>query len=190
MVLLGLILMIVGAGVGALAFIAASDGTGTVQITALGFTRQAPPVEVFVIGVIAMLLVALGWGLLAASARRRARARREEREADRIADLEDAAEAARLEHERRFEQASIRDQDLRSREDALADRAADLDAREREVARLEAAYREKVSPSVADVVTGRAEGSVSAGTAHWSHTTPREPSPREHYGDTEASPET
>lgn len=181
MVLLGLILMILGAGVGALAFIGARDGTGTVQIEALGFTRQAAPTEVFLIGVVAMLLVALGWALLAGAARRRARARRQEREDDRIAELEDAAESERHEHERRFEQASLRDQDLRSREDALAGRAADLDAREREVARLEAAYREQVSPSVADVVAGRAEGNVTAGTAHWSHTTPREPNPYEHH---------
>lgn len=187
MVLLGLILVILGAGLGALAFVGARGGAGTVHIEALGFTREAPPVEIFVIGVVAMLLVALGWALLAASARRRARARRADREAERIADLEDAAESERREHERRFEEASMRDDDFRRREEALAARAADLDAREREVARLEAAYRETVSPSVADVVTGRAEGNVTAGTAHWSHTTPREGSPGERRGDADST---
>ena len=95
------------------------------------------------------------------------------RSGPRLADLERTAEADRVEQERRFEEASLQDEDLRSRESRLDEWAEELDAREREVARLEDAYKQRVDPSVADVVTGRAEGSVSEGTAHWAHTTPR-----------------
>ena len=116
---------------------------------------------------------AIRWNLFAAAARRRARIRREQREEERLAELERNAETDRAEQERRFEEASLRDEDLRRRENHLDAWAKELDAREAEVARLEESYKERVGPSVADVVTGRAEGSVSEGTAHWAHTTPR-----------------
>lgn len=173
MVLLGIILLLLGAGLGAATFLGVRDETGTVHLEALGFSRESTPLELVALGAIAMLLLALGWALVAASARRRARIRREERERERLADLERTAEADRVEQERRFEEASLRDEDLRGREHRLDAWAEQLDAREREVARLEQAYQERVGPSVADVVTGRAEGSVSEGTAHWAHTTPR-----------------
>ena len=173
MALLGIILLVLGAGVGIAAFLGVRDETGTVQLQALGFSRDSQPLELVAVGAIAMLLCALGWALVAAAARRRARIRRDEREAERLADLERTAEADRVEQERRFEEASLRDEDLRSRESRLDEWAKELDTREREVARLEDAYKQRVDPSVADVVTGRAEGSVSEGTAHWAHTTPR-----------------
>ena len=173
MALLGIILLLLGAGLGIAAFLGVRDETGTVHLEALGFSRESQPLELIALGAIAMLLVALGWALISAAARRRARIRRDERESERLADLERTAEADRAEQERRFEEASLRDEDLRSRETRLDARAEELEAREREVARLEAAYQERVDPSVADVVTGRAEGSVSEGTAHWAHTTPR-----------------
>ena len=165
MILLGIILLLLGAGLGIAAFLGVRDETGTVQLQALGFSRDSHPLELVAVGAIAMLLVALGWALVAAAARRRARIRRD--------DLERPAEADRVEQERRFEEASLQDEDLRSRESRLDEWAEELDAREREVARLEDAYKQRVDPSVADVVTGRAEGSVSEGTAHWAHTTPR-----------------
>ena len=173
MILLGIILLLLGAGLGTATFLGVRDETGTVQLEALGFSRASQPLELVALGAIAMLLFALGWALVAASARRRARIRRDEREAERLADLERTAEADRAEQERRFEEASLRDEDLRSRETRLDAWAQELDAREQEVARLEQAYQERVGPSVADVVTGRAEGSVAEGTAHWAHTTPR-----------------
>lgn len=173
MALLGIILLLLGAGLGIAAFLGVRDETGTVQLEALGFSRASQPLELVLLGAIAMLLFALGWALMAAAARRRARIRRDEREAERLADLERTAESDRVEQERRFEEASLRDEDLRSRENRLDAWAQELDRREQEVARLEEARQERVDPSVADVVTGRAEGSVSEGTAHWSHTTPR-----------------
>ncbi|GAA6525240.1 hypothetical protein [Intrasporangium sp. DVR] len=174
MVLLGLILLLFGAGLGTAAFLGVRDETATVRLEALGFTRDAQPLELLALGALAMLLFALGWALMAAAARRRARLRRDEREAQRLAELERTAESDRLEQERRFEDASLRDEDLGRRESHLDAWAKELDAREREVARLEAAHQERVNPSVADVVTGRAEGSVTEGTAHWANRTPRE----------------
>lgn len=173
MILLGIILLLLGAGLGTATFLGVRDETGTVQLEALGFSRASQPLELVALGAIAMLLFALGWALVAASARRRARIRRDERETERLADLERTADADRAEQERRFEEASLRDEDLRSRETRLDAWAQELDAREQDVARLEQAYQERVGPSVADVVTGRAEGSVAEGTAHWAHTTPR-----------------
>ena len=118
-----------------------------------------------------MLLLALGWALLSAAARRRARARRQEKEAARLAEVEDKAETARLDHERRVEEAGLRDEDLRRRETELTARHDDLDTREAELARREAEWRERESPSVADVVTGRATGNVHEGTASWTDPT-------------------
>lgn len=178
MILLGLILLIVGAGVGTVAFLGVRGETSTVTLSAFGFSRAAQPLEIFVIGVVAALLLCLGWALVAAALRRRSRARREEREQERIRTVEREAETVRVEHERRLEEAGLRDEDFQRREDEidrrrgdLDRRGGDLDAREAEVARLEAAYREKVGPSVADVVTGRAEGRVSDGSAHWNDPT-------------------
>lgn len=167
MILLGIILLVLGLGLGTAAFLGVRDETGTIALDALGFTRAASPLELLVIGAIAMLLFALGWAVVSAAARRRARVRRDERESERIADIERSIESERAENEDRWERAAMRDEDLRRREDELAARGRQLDAREKEVHRLEAAYREQVRPSVADVVTGRAEGRVSEGTAEW-----------------------
>lgn len=174
MVLLGLILMLLGVGLGAAAVLASRDATGTVALSVWGFTRDAHPLELILLGIAAMLLFALGWAAVSASARRRARIRRDEREADRIATAESAAESARLEHERRLEEAGLRDEDLRGREEHLTRREEDLrawsdelDARERELSRAEADARRDRGPTVADVVTGRAQGNVAAGTARW-----------------------
>jgi hypothetical protein len=167
MALLGVILLLAGAGVGVVAYLATRGAAGPVTVTAFGFSRDASPIELVLYGAVAVLLFALGWALLSASARRRARLRREERASARISEVEESAETARLEHERRFEEAGLRDDDLRRRESELAARHEGLDTREAELARREAEWREREGPSRADVVTGRAEGSVADGTATW-----------------------
>ncbi|WP_076263566.1 hypothetical protein [Intrasporangium flavum] len=167
MALLGVVLLLLGIGAGATAFVAARSTAATLTVTAFGFSRNATALELVAYGAIALLLFALGWALLARSARRRARSRREERDAARLAEVQDTAEADRLEHERRFEEAGLRDDDLRRREDQLAARHEGLDTREAELERREAEWREREGPSRADVVTGRAEGSVADGTARW-----------------------
>jgi len=167
MALLGVILLLVGAGVGVVSYLATHAAAGTVAVTAFGFTRNATPLELVVYGAAAVLLFALGWALVSAAARRRARLRREEKEAARVTELEENAEAARLDHERHLQEAGLRDEDLRRRESELSARHEGLDTREAELSRREAEWREREGPSVADVVTGRADGSVNEGTASW-----------------------
>jgi len=167
MALLGVILLLVGAGVGVVAYLATHAASGTVAVTAFGFTRNATPLELVVYGAAAVLLFALGWAMVSAAARHRARLRREDKETARLSEVEENAEAARLDHDRRFEEAGLRDEDLRRRESELSARHEGLDAREAELSRREAEWREREGPSVADVVTGRAEGSVNEGTASW-----------------------
>jgi len=167
MALLGVILLLLGVAVGVVAYVATHAATAVVPVTALGLTRNASPLELVLYGVVAMLLFALGWALLSAAARRRARLRREEKERARIAEIEEGAEATRREHEDRLHEAGLRDEDLRRRENELAARHEGLDTREAELADRESRLTEREQPSVADVVTGRAEGSVHEGTASW-----------------------
>ena len=184
MALLGVILLVAGIGAGVVAYVSTRAATSTMTVTAFGFSREATPFELVLYGAIAMLLVALGWALLSASARRRVRARRTEREDARVAELEDRAESDRLDHERRFEEAGLRDEDLRRRESEIAARHEGLDQREAELDRREAEWRDRDGvdndgPTRADVVTGRAEGRVSDGTARWSDNTRDESLDRE-----------
>jgi hypothetical protein len=167
MALLGIILLLLGAGAGVVTWLATRAASGTVAVSAAGFSRNATPLELALYGAVAVLLFALGWALVSAAARRRARANREKKESARLTEVEEKAETARLDHERRFEEAGRRDEDLRRRESELAARHEGLDTREAELARREAEWREREGPSVADVVTGRAQGSVHEGTAAW-----------------------
>ena len=168
MALLGVILLLAGAGAGVVAYLATRAAAGPITVTAFGFSHDASPFELVLYGAVAVLLFAIGWALLSAAARRRARLRREDRASAQISEIEQDAETARVEHERRFEEAGLRDDDLRRRESELAARHEGLDTREAELSRREAEWRERAGPSVADVVTGRAEGSVNDGTASWS----------------------
>ena len=168
MALIGVILLLIGAGAAIVTYIGAQAAGGTIALTALGFSRNVSPLELAIYAGAAVLLLALGWALLSAAARRRSRARREDKEATRLAEVEEKAEAARLDQEHRLEEAGLRDEDLRRRESELAARHEGLDGREAELARREAEWRERQGPSVADVVTGRAEGNVHEGTASWS----------------------
>jgi membrane protein implicated in regulation of membrane protease activity len=171
MALIGVILLLIGAGAAVLTYIGAQAAGGTIALTALGFSRTVTPVELALYAAVSVLLLALGWALLSAAARRRARARREDKEAARLAEVEEKAETARLDHERRVEESGLRDEDLRRREAELTSRHDDLDTREAELARREAEWRERQGPSVADVVTGRAKGNVHEGTASWTDPT-------------------
>ena len=127
MALIGVILLLIGAGAAVLTYIGAQAAGGTIALTALGFTRNVSPVELALYAAVSVLLLALGWALLSAAARRRARARREEKEAARLAEVEEKAETARLDQERRVEEAGLRDEDLRRRETELTARHDDLD---------------------------------------------------------------
>jgi membrane protein implicated in regulation of membrane protease activity len=167
MALVGVILLLVGAAAAVLTYVGASAATGAVTLSAFGFTRTVTPFELAVYAAVAVLLLALGWAALSAAARRRVRARRADKEAARLAEVEDRAAAERSEQEQRLHEAGLRDEDLRRREARLTARHEGLDTREAELARREAQWREREGPSVADVVTGRAQGSVREGTASW-----------------------
>lgn len=169
MVLIGLILVLLGAGLGSVGYLGVSDKTGTVHIETLGFSQNVVPLELVGIGAAAMLLVGLGWACVASAARRRSRFRHRSRELDRLKEYERAVEADRLDQERRFETALLRDEDLRrrdedlsrrdedlrrrdedlsAREDDLSARAEQLHAVEREFVRLEEAYRARIDPAL------------------------------------------
>src|SRR4051795_5410757 len=75
MALLGVILLLVGAGVGVVAYLATHAAPGTVAVTAFGFSRNATPLELVIYGAVAVLLFAIGWAMISAAARRRARLR-------------------------------------------------------------------------------------------------------------------
>ena len=151
MALLGVILLLLGAGAGVVAYLATRGQAGTVAVTAFGFSRNATPVELMLYGAVTVLLFALGWALLSAAARRRVRQRREEKSEARVTELEEKTEDVRRHHERRLDEAGLRDEDLRRREDELAARHEGLNTREAELDRREAEWREREGRSVADV---------------------------------------
>lgn len=178
MFVLGVTLLILGGGLGSAAFVGARGETTTIPLRAFGFSRDVAPLELFVIGTAAALVFCIGWALVATALRRRARIRREDHERERIAQLQRQIESQRADHQREIEsqrieyeshleRAGLRDEDLRRRDDELSERNRHLAAMEREATRLEVALKEQVSPSVADVVTGRARGRVSEGSAEW-----------------------
>lgn len=171
MALLGVILLLLGAGAGVVAYLATRGAAGTVTVTAFGLSRAATPLELVIYGAVAVLLFALGWAMVSAAARRRSRQRREDKETARVTEAEQNADDARRDHERELRESGLRDEDLRRRESELAARHEGLDTREAELARREDEWREREGPSVADVVTGRAEGRVSEGTAAWTDDT-------------------
>ena len=184
MVLLGVILLLLGAGAGVVAYLATRAAAGPITVTAFGLSRAASPFELVLYGAVAMLLVALGWALMSAAARRRARLRREDKANARVTEAEEGAENARLEHERRFEEAGLRDEDLRRRENELAARHEGLDTREAELSRREAEWREREGLSRPDVAGGRAEGGgVREGTGSWTERHERERNERDEYGE-------
>ena len=169
MVLLGVILMLLGAGTGVVAYLAARGAASTVTATAFGFSRNVTAVELVIYGAVAVLLFALGWAMLSAAARRRVRRRREDKESARLTEVEEDADTARRNHERELQEAGLREEDLRRRENELAARHEGLDTREAELTRREAEWRDREaewrdreSPSVADRVTGRADESRAA----------------------------
>lgn len=172
MIVLGLILLVLGA-LGCVAVYSGTRGaTTTIPLDINGFTRDVTALELAVATAVAVLLLALGWAVVARSVRRRARRRREDREQEHVAELERSASDQRATHERQMRDAGARNEDLEKRETALSTRTSELDTREADLGRREAEWRDREGPSVADVVTGRADGRVSDGTAAWKQDEP------------------
>lgn len=88
MILLGLILIVLAIGAGAVLIIAASPLHQTITLDAYGFSVGFKPLNLLLAGAGCMLLLWFGWSILLNSSRRRSRRRREAREADRLANEE------------------------------------------------------------------------------------------------------
>lgn len=88
MILLGLILIVLAIGAGAVLIIAASALHQTITLAAYGFSVGFKPLNLLLAGAGCMLLLWFGWSILLNSSRRRSRRRREAREADRLANEE------------------------------------------------------------------------------------------------------
>ena len=125
MVLLGVILVILAAVAGVLLFAGTAQLTDTVDIGILGGTLSLPPLTLLVTGMVVISLFWLGWALLRGGLRRGKRRRLDAKEAAA------AAEAARLEDERRLKadfaerERQLLDERRREQEGAEATRVAD-----------------------------------------------------------------
>ena len=159
MVLIGIIALLLGLGSGP-HLVGARNGSGQLTVEALGFTREAGALEIAAYGAAAALLFCIGWAMVAAGIRRRTRAKRDERERAHIAEIERRADAERDDNERRFEEASLRGEDLRrrsddlgrrekelsTRHDGLDRRDRDLEQREQEFTRRQQEWRQQQPP--------------------------------------------
>lgn len=103
MILLGIILIVLAIGAGAILFIAASPITETTRLEAYGVDLDLTPLYLLIVGAGCLLLLWFGWSVLVSSVRRRSRRRREAKEADRLAN-EDRMARERAAEERLAEQ--------------------------------------------------------------------------------------
>lgn len=95
---IGLLIILLGLGIGALLVLGTSQITDLTNIHVLGGTLGLPPLALVISGALVVALVWLGWVLLHGGVRRSIRRRREAKESAR------AAEADRVERERRMQE--------------------------------------------------------------------------------------
>lgn len=86
MILLGILLVAIALGGGALLFVGTSGLESTITIPVLGASINLPPLALFLAGAVAVLLLWMGWALLRGGVRRSARQRREAKENARLAE--------------------------------------------------------------------------------------------------------
>jgi hypothetical protein len=168
-ILLGLILIVVAAGVGLLLVLATESLTEPVSLAAAGFEVSMTPLALLIAGAVVLLLFWFGLELVRASVRRRSRRRRDAKESERQSQLD--AETRQAEDERRADEArrleEAREQGREEgREEARQDEArriAEQQARERvdtDETRRAADERWEAAPAVAG---GAAAGAGAAG---------------------------
>jgi membrane protein implicated in regulation of membrane protease activity len=135
MILLGILLVAIALGGGALLFVGTSGLESTITVPVLGASVNLPPLALFVAGAVAVLLLWMGWALLRGGARRSARQRRE------------AKENARLAEEQRRRSVDTAEQPRREEYDRAATERGSADRRvpERSVADDSAARRGEVA---------------------------------------------
>ncbi len=141
MILIGILLVAVALGAGALVFVGASSLDDTITIPLLGGNIELPPVALFIAGAASMLLLWLGWVLLRGGARRSARLRRESKENAKLAeeqrrrnaeqlkvanrDAEDRVAAERTQGEERLAEQRLSTETARRRAEVAEGRAED-----------------------------------------------------------------
>jgi membrane protein implicated in regulation of membrane protease activity len=176
-ILLGLILIVVAAGVGLVLVLATESLTEPVSLAAAGFEVSMTPLALLIAGAVVLLLFWFGLELVRASVRRRSRRRRDAKESERQSQLD--AETRQAEDERRADEARrIEEAREQGREEgreearqAEARRSAEQQARERvetEETRRAADERWETAPAVA----GGAAAGVAGAEATDRGTTP------------------
>lgn len=123
MILLGIILIVLAIGGGALLFKAAMPLTDSTRLEAYGFSVDLRPLHLLIAGAGCLLLLWFGWAVFVSSTRRRSRRRREAKEADRLAN-EDRMARERAAEERLAEQQRATEA-ARQRAEMAERRAAD-----------------------------------------------------------------
>jgi hypothetical protein len=161
--LLGLLLLLLGAGIGTITYLAASSQSERIHISAYGFARDASAIELVLLGAGTAFILAVGWAYVAASMRRRARLRIEDEEDDRLDELERTHAEVLAEKDRQLEQSAQRELDLSHQLRELQVREAELQIRARELSLRETQWQDRVGTFDTDVSMQRLEGSWGAG---------------------------
>lgn len=178
MVLLGLLLILIAAGLAVWLVLGSQSLHTPINLDTPGFKIGMTPLALLIAGAVILLVFWLGWALIRASVRRRRRPVRESKEEQRRAELEEnirADERSRAEETHRTaltERDRVRDEEFESQlseRDRLRDEderrrlaEADQNARADERARVEEEFRQRSAMSGS---TGGPEGAASAGAA-------------------------
>lgn len=151
LILLGLMLLLLGAGIGTITYLAASSQSERIHIAAYGFARDASALELVLLGAGTVLILAMGWAYVAAWLRRQARLRREDEEDSRLDELDQRHREALAEKDRQLAQAAAREQELTHQLRELSVREAEFDIRARELALRETQWQDRVGSFDTDV---------------------------------------
>jgi hypothetical protein len=149
--LLGLLLLLLGAGIGTVTYLAASSQSDRIHIAAYGFSRDASALELVLLGAGTMFILAVGWAYIAGAARRKARLRQEDEEDERLDELDRAHAEALAEKDRQLDQAAQRELDLTHQLRELTVREAELQIRAREQSVRESQWQDRVGSFDTDV---------------------------------------
>lgn len=177
MILLGLLLLLLGAGIGTITYLAASSQSERIHIAAYGFSRDANALELVLLGAGTALILAFGWAYIAAWLRRQARLRREDEEDARLDELDRTHAETLAEKDRQLDQAAQREQELTHQVRELTVREAELGIRARELSLRETQWQDRLGNFDTDVSLPRIEtdpwGGESSEPTPWEETPSR-----------------
>jgi hypothetical protein len=167
LILLGLLLLLLGAGIGTITYLAATSQSERIHIAAYGFARDASALELVLLGAGTAFVLAVGWAYVAAWLRRQARLRREDEEDARLDELDSTHAEALAEKDRQLAQAAAREQELTHQVRELSVREAELGIRARELSLRESQWQDRVGTFDTDVSMPRLdEGPWGGGPGH------------------------